>query len=284
MTKENGQNGRVFSQAVEDYLKAIYKLQHEARTVETTMLARKMKNSPAAATKMIKHLAENHLIDYTPYHGAKLTPAGERVALEIIRHHRLLELYLQQALGYGWDEVDAEAEKLEHHISEEFEARIDELLDYPCTDPHGDPIPTRDGLIAPLRGSSLADAEAGQTLVVLRVRDSDPDALRYLAAMGLGLATTLEVRERQPFNGPLTLHLNGATHAIGRELAGHVFVEAVSSADQSGTSVEAAASLSLPPRPSLSGPTAQIAAPATRPDSAAQTAAPAKLTGSGGAA
>lgn len=218
-------NERVFSQAVEDYVKAIYKLQQEEENVSTTSLARKVRTSPAAATKMIKHLAENNLIDYTRYYGVRLTPAGERIALEIIRHHRLLELYLHQALGYEWDEVDAEAEKLEHHISEEFEARIDKMLDFPLTDPHGDPIPTREGVIAPQRGAPLDGAEEGEFLVILRVRDSDPEALRYLKRLEMRLGTVMEILEKQPFNGPLTLKIGEKTHTIGRELAGHVFVE-----------------------------------------------------------
>jgi DtxR family transcriptional regulator, Mn-dependent transcriptional regulator len=217
---------RIFSQAVEDYLKAIFKLQHEETKVSTTGLARKMGTSPAAATKMIKHLAENKLIDHTPYYGVRLTPAGEKIALEIIRHHRLLELYLHQALGYGWDEVDAEAEKLEHHISEEFEDRIDRMLDFPHTDPHGDPIPTREGVMAPRRGRPLADCEPGETLIILRVKDSDPEALRYLARIGMMLQVVIEVEEKQPFNGPITLRVGDVRHSIGRELANHVFVEA----------------------------------------------------------
>ena len=216
---------RTFSQAAEDYLKAIYKLQQEGQTVATTDLAKKIGLTPAATTKMIKQLAERKLVEHTPYYGVRLTPVGEKVALEVIRHHRLLELYLHQALGYGWDEVDAEAERLEHHISEEFENRIDELLNYPSTDPHGDPIPTRDGVMAARRGSSLADAEPGETLVVLRVRDSDPEVLRYLAGIGMGLEVVIQVKDKQPFNGPLTLSIDGVTHAIGQELAGHVFVE-----------------------------------------------------------
>lgn len=221
----NPQEGRVFSQAVEDYVKVIYKLQEEGAAVSTTALARRMKTTPAAATKMMKALAESRLLDYTPYYGVKLTPAGEKVALEVIRHHRLLELYLHQALGYGWDEVDAEAEKLEHHISEEFEDRIDRMLDFPVRDPHGDPIPSRDGTVAPRRGESLAESEAGDTLVILRVRDSDPEALRYLARIGMKLEGVIRVQEKQPFNGPLLLEIEGQTHSIGRELAGHVFVE-----------------------------------------------------------
>lgn len=216
---------RIFSQSVEDYVKAIYKLQDEARSVSTTLLARKIGATPAAATKMMKQLAEMKLIDYTPYHGVRVTEAGEKVALEVIRHHRLLELYLHQALGYSWDEVDAEAEKLEHHISEEFEDRIDRMLDYPAHDPHGDPIPTRDGTVAPNRGTSLAESEPGERVVIRRVRDSDPNVLRYLAQLGMRLHTEMEVQDKQPFNGPLTVTVGDRTHSLGRELAGHVFVE-----------------------------------------------------------
>jgi len=219
--------GRPFSQAVEDYLKAVYKLESEEQAVSTTVLAKRLGTSPAAATKMIKQLAELKLIHHTPYYGVRLTEAGSKVALEVIRHHRLLELYLHQALGYGWDEVDAEAEKLEHHISEEFEDRIDRMLDYPAFDPHGDPIPTRSGEIAPHRGWPLADSNPGDKLVILRVKNSDPGVLRYLAELGMKLEVLLEVTEKQPFNGPLTLKVNGISHSIGRELAGHVFVESV---------------------------------------------------------
>jgi DtxR family Mn-dependent transcriptional regulator len=176
---------------------------------------------------MIKHLAEHRLIDYVRYDGVGLTPTGERIALEVIRHHRLLELYLHQTLGYSWDEVDAEAEKLEHHISEEFEERIDRMLDYPRTDPHGDPIPTREGVVETRRGRSLADSEPGDMLIILRVRDSSPEALRYLSRIGVRLEGIIEVKEKQPFNGPLLLSIDGVTHSVGRELAGHVFVESL---------------------------------------------------------
>ncbi len=216
---------RLLSPAVEDYVKAIYKLQQENCAASTTDIARKIKASPAAATKMLKHLAEMNLITHTPYYGATLTEAGTKVALEIIRHHRLLELYLHQALGYSWDEVDAEAEKLEHHISEEFEERINRLLGNPETDPHGDPIPTREGTIAPHRGTSLAKALPDQMLIILRVRDSSPEALRYLARIGMTLGTVIEVLSREAFNGDLKLSVNGITQSVGQDLAGHVFVE-----------------------------------------------------------
>ena len=217
-------NSRLVSAAVEDYVKAIYKLQAEEGAVSTTRLAKKIGASPAAATKMIKQLSENHLIDYTPYYGVRLTTSGEKIALEIIRHHRLLELYLHQALGYSWDEVDAEAEKLEHHISEEFEDRIDKMLNYPTLDPHGDPIPTRDGRIEAHRGSSLAEANPGEHVVILRVKDSNPEALRLLARLGLILNAEIEVLDAQPMNGPLTVRVGTATQTMGRELAAHVFV------------------------------------------------------------
>ena len=194
---------QLLSHEVEDYLKAIYKLQQEEGAVSTTELARKISRSPAAATKMIKQLAENRLLDHTPYYGVRLTAAGERVALEIIRHHRLIEVYLHQALGYGWDEVDAEAEKLEHHISEDFEDRIDKLLGYPEIDPHGDPIPRRDGAMPARSGSPLHELEQGDSLIIQRVKDSDPEVLRYLGADGMTLGVRVEVVEKQPFNGPL---------------------------------------------------------------------------------
>src|SRR5437016_2744568 len=132
-----GVGTREFSQAVEDYVKQIYKLQTEGKSVSNNDLARRLRSTPAAITKMMKQLAEHRLIDYTPYYGVRLTEAGERIALEVIRHHRLIELYLHEALGYSWDEVDAEAEKLEHHISEDFEDRIDRMLRHPLVDPHG---------------------------------------------------------------------------------------------------------------------------------------------------
>lgn len=220
-----GKTGPIMSQAVQDYVKAIYKLQLDDGTVSTTDISRRMRTSPAAASKMIRHLAASNLVDHTRYYGVRLTPSGERVALEIIRHHRLLELYLHEALGYAWDEVDAEAEKLEHHISEEFEDRIDRMLNYPQTDPHGDPIPTRDGTIAPARGIPLADALPGQRVFISRVRDSDPGVLRFLTSLGMRLGTQMTIKDKQPFNGPIVLSIGEHLHTIGRELAGHVFVE-----------------------------------------------------------
>jgi len=214
-----------YSQTIEDYLKAIYEFEEDGDAVSTTALSAHFRTSPAAATKMVKQLAEQKLVKHTPYYGTRLTEAGAVVALEVIRHHRLLELYLHKALGYTWDEVDAEAERLEHHISEEFEARIDRLLEYPEMDPHGDPIPRPDGTVAASRGTRLVDSEPGSAVTVLRVRDSDPEVLRYLSGIGIRLGERLVVCDKQPFNGPLTLSVNGQTHALGREVANHIFVE-----------------------------------------------------------
>ena len=213
------------SSSVEDYVKAIYEIQQHNSVVSTNDLAAQLAISPAAASKMMKHLASLNLVSREPYEGVRLTPSGEKVALEILRHRRLLELYLHKALGYEWDELSAEVERLEHVLSEEMEERIAQFLGDPLTDPHGDPIPTRDGVIAPLRGEPLSNAEAGDTLIILRVSDSDTEALRYLRKLEMRLGVTLEVVEKQPFNGPLTLRIGERLQSIGRELAGRVFVE-----------------------------------------------------------
>lgn len=213
-----------FTQAVEDYLKAIYEFEEDGDAVSTTALSSHFDVSPAAATRMVKHLAERRLVTHTPYYGARLTPEGVAVAVEVIRHHRLLEMFLHRVLGYSWDEVDAEAERLEHHISEEFEDRVDLLLGFPETDPHGDPIPRRDGVIPPTRGIRLSDAGPGEEREVARVRDSDPGILRFLASVGLTLGARFVVCDIQPFNGPLTLLLNGESVVVGREVASNVFV------------------------------------------------------------
>ena len=210
--------------AAEDYIKAVYKLQRQSANVLTSALADKMGTSAAAVTKMLKHLAALHWADYTPYHGVRLTLAGEKVALEVIRHHRLLELYLAQAMGYGWDEVDAEAEKLEHVISEEFEARIDALLGYPTACPHGDPIPTREGRLMETLLRTLAECAAGETVVISRVKDTDPQVLRALSSRAMLLQTAVSVVERDPVDGLLTIDVGGRRHVVGPALAGSVFV------------------------------------------------------------
>lgn len=209
---------------VEDYVKAIYKLQTPDEAASTSALAERTGTSAAAVTKMLKHLAEMCLITYTPYHGARLTPSGEKIALEVIRHHRLLELYLAQAMGYTWDQVDAEAEKLEHVISEDFEARIDALLGHPQTCPHGDPIPGPDGTLTEMRLNTLAECVCGQTVRIARVRDSSADVLRALSERGMVLQAEVRVLACDPLDHLLTVEVGGRQHIVGPRLTGSVFV------------------------------------------------------------
>lgn len=210
--------------AVEDYAKAIYKLQTEDDSVSTSALSERMGTTAAAVTKMLKHLAEMNLVAYTPYHGVRLTPAGARIALEMIRHHRLLELYLAQAMGYSWDKVDAEAEQLEHVISEDFEARIDALLGHPAACPHGDPIPGLDGTLRETRLATLGESAVGATVVIARVRDSDAGVLRALSDRRMLLRTPVQVVNREPCDGLLTVRVGEQEHVIGPSLAASVFV------------------------------------------------------------
>ena len=167
---------------------------------------------------------ELRLVSYVRAEGIELTPAGTKVALEILRHHRLIELYLKEALGYSWDQVDEEAEKLEHHISEEFEDRIDRMLGHPTRDPHGAPIPTKDGRIDDPPRPSLAELAPGERARVAQVSDHDPAMLRYLGELGLYPETDVEVVARAPYGGPMRLLVGGAPRDVGEELARNVFV------------------------------------------------------------
>lgn len=210
--------------AVQDYVKVIYKLTQGEARCSPTLVAQRLAVSQPAVTKMVRRLQELKLVHYERNQDLRLTESGEKVALEIIRHHRLLELYLIEALGYTWDQVDAEAEKLEHVISEEFEDRIDALLGFPTRDPHGDPIPTKDGYVEDARHATLAELEVGEAAVVRRVTDGDPAMLRYLGALGLYPDRTVEMLMKEPYGGPLRVRVSGTEQAIGRELAANVFV------------------------------------------------------------
>ena len=204
--------------SVEDYIKAIYKAHAERGNVATQELADRLDVSAPAVSKMMRRLSELRLITHTPYQGVKLTRAGEKLALEIIRHHRLIELYLVQAMGYSWDAVHEEAERLEHHISEEFEERMDELLGHPTACPHGDPIPTRAGTIARTSNRSLARQ---------RTRDADSDLLRHLESLGVTPGTAIEFVTQEPFEGPLVLQVGGRRVRLTPQAAKDVFVDAV---------------------------------------------------------
>ncbi|HET8522417.1 MAG TPA: metal-dependent transcriptional regulator [Thermomicrobiales bacterium] len=209
---------------MEDYLKAVYRLRDEHGQVTTLRLADELGVTGPSVTNMVKRLHEMHLLNHTRYHGVELTPAGEKIALEVIRHHRLLELYLAESLGYPWDEVHAEAERLEHHVSDELEARMDSALGYPTRDPHGDPIPSPEGEIGTVPGTRLLDLAPGASGTVVRVSDRDPEQLRYLGSLGLYPGIDVTVIDRLPFEGPITIRIGDATHTIGRPLAAAVHV------------------------------------------------------------
>src|SRR3954447_9947043 len=214
------------TEAVEDYAKAIYGLQrHEEGPVTTSALAERLGVAPSSVTAMLKRLDELPLVRYEPYHGVTLTAAGERVALEVIRHHRLIEAFLADALEMPWDRIHDEAEVLEHYISEDLERRIAEKLGNPALDPHGDPIPTPELAMAADRTTALSRLEAGDVATFSRVSDSDPGMLRYLAERGIRPGARLRVTEVQPFGGPAVVQVDGREHALGGSLAEKMRVE-----------------------------------------------------------
>ncbi|MEZ4701504.1 MAG: metal-dependent transcriptional regulator [Rhodothermales bacterium] len=213
----------MLSQAVEDYLKTIYKLQQNG-AASTTDIARTLDVAAASVTNMVKRLAQMGLVEHQSYKGVTLTPAGSKIALEIIRHHRLLELYLKEVMGYGWEQLHDEAEHLEHHISEEFESKIEEMLGFPTHDPHGDPIPTRDGHVEAIEDAPLTLMPVGQPVVIRRVSDADPELLHYLEDLGLMPRAEIEIVEKAPFNGPLDVRIGEKTHTVGYAVASNVFV------------------------------------------------------------
>jgi DtxR family Mn-dependent transcriptional regulator len=216
------------SEAIEDYAKAIYALSRRSGVaVGTSELADRLGVAPATATAMLKRLDRMGLVHHQPYRGVSLTPTGERLALEVIRHHRLLESYLSEALGMPWDRVHEEAEVLEHYISEELEGLIAAKLGDPRHDPHGDPIPGPDLAFHGEEHSRPLEAlEVGETATFTRVSDSDPQMLRYLAERGIRPGVRIVVKDRQPFGGPVFVEVDGAKHALGGELVRRMRVSA----------------------------------------------------------
>src|SRR5438270_2158953 len=212
--------------AIEDYAKAIYALERRGpEPVTTNALADRLGVTPASASGMVKRLDELGLVEHRPYHGVSLTDDGRRVALEVMRHHRLLELYLVKSLGVPWDRVHAEAEVLEHVLSEELEELIAVKLGDPTVDPHGDPIPTRELTIEEGTTDSLQALEPGARGTFTRVSDSDPEMLRFLADRGIAPGAELEVIDKQPFDGPLFVRFGDNVHVLGGALARAMRVE-----------------------------------------------------------
>lgn len=217
------------SSAVQDYAKAIYSLELkcEGGAVTTNALAERLGVSPASASSMVKKLDGLGLVEHEPYRGVVLTERGMKVALEVLRHHRLLERYLTQELGVPWDRVHDEAEVLEHVLSEELEALIAAKLGHPTLDPHGDPIPTADLRIVERRTVSMESLQAGDTGRFVRISDADPEMLRYLGARGIAPGDHFEVVDKQPFGGPIFARFGRGSdvHPLGGRLAAAMRVE-----------------------------------------------------------
>jgi DtxR family Mn-dependent transcriptional regulator len=214
---------------VEDYLKAIYDLELEGAPASTNDIADRLAISPASVSGMVRRLADQGLITHEPYRGVRLTGDGRRAALRTLRRHRILECYLTEVLGYPWDRVHAEAERLEHAASEELVELMASALGDPVQDPHGAPIPTRDGRVEEAALQTLAETGAGEQVRVRRVHDKEPERLRYLAELGIRPGSLVRILDKAPFDGPITLWVEdsggGATRAVGVGLAAQVFVE-----------------------------------------------------------
>ncbi|MBE0411648.1 MAG: metal-dependent transcriptional regulator [Anaerolineales bacterium] len=209
----------------EDYLKTIYTLQEDKERVSTNELAERLGVSAPSATSMVQKLAELKMLEYEPYRGVRLTLRGEKVALRVIRLHRLVELYLAEALGLPWNQVHEEAEKLEHVLSEILEERISAALGHPTIDPHGDPIPDRSLCIEQPQGQPLTEIEAGRWVKIIRVLTMDNERLSYLGSLGLYPNTQIRLLEKAPFNGPLTFEVGGDHYSIASEMADRILVK-----------------------------------------------------------
>jgi DtxR family Mn-dependent transcriptional regulator len=209
---------------MEDYLKTIYRLEEDGERVSTQAIAERLNVAAPSVTGMIKRLADLKLVEHERYRSIHLSVAGRKAALEVVRHHRLLELYLADALGFSWDEVHAEAERLEHTLSDELANRIDAVLGYPTFDPHGHPIPSPSGTVSPVPEDRLTSLDVGEIATISRVSDASPDKLRYLGTLGLYPDTAVCVVEQLPFGGPLRVRVGNDEHYLGRDLADSVHV------------------------------------------------------------
>ena len=212
-------------QAIEDYLKTIYALGETETPVSTSRIAEARQVKPGSVTSMLQRLAKLNLVHYEKHYGVTLTPSGKKIALEVIRHHRLLELYLNEALGFSWDEVHEQADILEHVISEKLEERIADYLGHPQFDPHGDPIPDKDGLMVTVPTQPLTDLTVGTSATISRIPDdANSEMLRYLAELGLKPGTFIKILNIAPFNGPVTIEVNSEKVIIGHAIANALLV------------------------------------------------------------
>ena len=209
---------------VEDYLKAIYELERSAEKAETNAIARLLGIAPASVSGMVRRLVEQGLITHERYHGVKLTSLGRRAALKTLRRHRVIEAYLTSALGYSWDRVHDEAERLEHAASDELIDRMAAAIGEPETDPHGAPIPTREGTLRERSLVPLASLHPGAAARVERVSDRNAERLRYLAELGIVPGAAVQIIAREPFGGPIALRVDDMSRTVGQELAAQILV------------------------------------------------------------
>lgn len=221
---DHEKDSQMYSEAIEDFLKAVYLLQQEHERVQTSALAEALGIAAPSTTEMAKKLARANLVEHEPYRGIRLTSAGKRVALEIVRNHRLLELFLVRSLGYTWDEVHDEAERLEHAVSDRLAQRIAEYLGHPAFDPHGDPIPSPEGNVYQRELTPLSEWPVGEVGQIARLRDQSPEMLRYLAEKGLTMGAKVTVTNIDPFDGPVTLDVDNTIQVIGVSVAQYVLV------------------------------------------------------------
>lgn len=224
MTPRQAASAGSLTGQAEDYLKAIYELEQGGEAAGTNDIAARLGIAAASVTGMIQRLARLGLVRAERYRGARLTDAGRAAALQLIRRHRILESYLVQRLGFGWDDVHGEAERLEHAASDELIARMAESIGNPTADPHGAPIPSATGEVDETRLESIGDLAAGRSATVVRMSDRDPAFLRYLDAMGIRPGAQLRVESREPFGGPITIEVEGARHAVGAAAAERVYI------------------------------------------------------------
>ena len=211
------------SENVENYLKRIYSIELTGERVSTSLLSEKLQISPASVTEMIKRLADDGNVVYTPYKGVELTQKGKKNAIRVLRRHRLWELFLVKVLHYGWDEIHEEAERLQHMTSAKLEERLDAFLGHPALDPHGDAIPTADGVLTHGGAIPLTQSTAS-TLVVTRVSDENPDILKYATRCGITLGRTMKVKERMAFDGSMKVEIDGRELFISAMFGDNIFV------------------------------------------------------------
>lgn len=214
------------NQSTEDYLKGIFQLQKDGKAVATSELARHLNIGDGSVTGMVKKLSDRKLIRYTPYRGVFLTPAGRRLALQMIRRHRLWEMFLVRFLGYGWDEIHNEADRLEHAASEETIHRLEKMLGFPKTDPHGDPIPDRHGDLAGTLEAPLSEFDAGDAVEIVRVVDNQ-EVLQHAARLGLGLNAKVSIKEKLEVDGSMRLRIGKRDHFISKHVALSIFVRPI---------------------------------------------------------